>query len=694
MLFNKSPFLRLTFPFALGIVSYHYLGDQLYIPWVIPIVFFALFLILSRINSHFFSSSLSVLAMFILFSLGFLRLETHRLDSQTDHLLWLKDTVKAYEAVLVSEPAIKQRSVNLRLDIKRALTNEGWQQVSGRVNAYASKESAMALSYGDRLLVQGSPARTEAPANPGEFDFANYLVYNNIFHQQFIGEHFSKTGESNPNWLLARSIAFRSQCRDLLARHIHDPEVRSVMMAIVLGIKDELDNELQSAFSASGAMHVLAVSGLHVGIIYGIILLIFKQLRLDPHRARWLMAIVSILALWCYAFVTGLSPSVLRAVTMFSFMALAKAMNRNGNIYNTLAASAFLLLWYNPYLIMSVGFQLSYMAVFGIVYLQPKLYRLVTFNGWLADKVWAITCVSLAAQVATAPLSMLYFHQFPSYFLVSNLFIIPAAFIMLLMGLGMLIFSTIPFLGEIWGRLIEVFVQLVNSLVFWVRDLPGSTMEGIRITTGQTWMVYTVIILLILLFYSKKFKYLVWSVGMACLFAVSQVAHRSDYLKSSTFRMLDVSRATVLDFRHGDQGKLVADSAFSVDQGRRRFHFEPGRLLAGVNLNPEKDRLPLAGHSMGNNELFCFKEEVFLILREPLDNLQVNDQRLVVDHLIVSENALTDLQDVSDKLSFDHLLIDASNTAYITKKLVSQAKALDLKVHAVAQDGYFEKLWQ
>lgn len=693
MFFNKYPFLRLTFPFILGIVSYHYLGNALDIALWVPLVLFGAYLILWKVSSLRFNRLLSCLAIAMLFCFGILRLQNHRLDSDLSHLLWQDSDITAYEGVLVAEPTQKTRSINLRLDVSRALIAGEWKTVTGRVNLYVDPQKGEHLSYGDRLLIKGAPQQTSAPSNPGEFDFANYLVYNNIFHQQFAGEHFEKLGESTPDLLKAKSIELRKFCRDRLVRHIHDPEVRSVMLAIVLGIKDELDTELQGAFSASGAMHVLAVSGLHVGIIYAIILLIFKKIRIDQRKGRWVIAIISLLALWCYAFLTGLSPSVLRAVTMFSFIALAKATDRNGNIYNTLAASAFILLWYNPYLIMSVGFQLSYLAVFGIVYLQPRFYKLLTVDNYLLDKVWAITCVSLAAQIATAPLSMLYFHQFPTYFLISNLFIIPAAFVMLIMGLLMLLLSSVPFLGEGLGWAIECFVWLVNTLVFFVRDLPGSTLEGIRLNTSQTWLIYAVFIFTILLFFKRRFSYLVVSFVVACFFAFNQIGDRTVYMDSGAFRMLDVSNASVADFRHGGYSRLLADSLFQTDQSKRRFHFEPGRLLSGSNLRPENDELALVTREFLGNKLVCFKGETFLFLNEPLPLVELKGKVLSIDHLIISHNAVNDLEEVIDMVSFDHLLIDPSNKGYLIEKLIKQAARLDLNAHSVKKSGYFEKLW-
>lgn len=693
MYFNQAPFLRLTFCFALGILVYHYWGEFIPINLLVPLSIFVLYIALARLNSRKYHILLSFLAMTLVFVFGFLRLQALRLDNKPDHLLRHGENIEAYEAVIVEEPAIKRKSVNLRVEAMRVFKGGKWLEASGLVNAYAAKEMAGSLHYGDRLLIKGSPVPTATPANPGEFDFANYLVYRNIFHQQFIGDDFVVTGRGSPNWFVAQSIKWRNLCRRRLMSHIPDGEVRSVMLAIVLGIKDELDPELQSAFSASGAMHVLAVSGLHVGIIYALVLLVFKWLRVDDRKGRWLIAALSILSLWCYAFLTGLSPSVLRAVTMFSFVALAKAMNRHSNIYNTLAASAFILLWYNPYLIMSVGFQLSYLAVFGIVYLQPRFYRLFTVRNYWLDKVWGLTCVSLAAQIATAPLSILYFHQFPSYFLVSNLFIIPAAFAMLILGLAMLILSPIPLVGEGLGWLIESFVGLVNSLVFWVRDLPGSTFSGINITTGQSWLIYAIIIFLILLFSQKKIGYLYAAFFTACLFGVLGASYQRQYLESGVLRVLNVPNASVLDFRFGNQARLMADSAFLHDENRRRFHFEPGRLEAGTPLDPEKDNLVVAVSAFMGNELVCFQGETFLILKKAFPKEAFHNS-IKVNYLVVSRNSIKNLNQIKGIIDFKTLLIDASNKGYVAKRLASQAKDLGLKAHAIREDGYFEKRWK
>ena len=211
MYFNQAPFLRLTFCFALGILVYHYWGEFISINRLVPLSIFALYIALARLNSRKYHVLLSFLAMALVFVFGFFRLQAFRLDNEPDHLLQHGENVEAYEAVIVEEPAIKPKSVNLRVEVMRVFKEGRWLEASGLVNAYAAKE--MSLHYGDRLLIKGSPVLTAAPANPGEFNFANYLVYRNIFHQQFIGDNFVVTGRGSLNWFVAQSIKWRNLCR-------------------------------------------------------------------------------------------------------------------------------------------------------------------------------------------------------------------------------------------------------------------------------------------------------------------------------------------------------------------------------------------------------------------------------------------------------------------------------------------------
>ncbi len=691
--FSAYPFLRFAFCFALGIVGYHYIGESLLVNWYFLTAAMLVYLFLAFKNSHKNQFLLALLAMFMLFGLGTKRLESFKDEKRADHLLHLTDTIKAYKVFINEAPQMKSNSLKCEVNVVSIFNGVDWLPASGLVNVYLDSESSDGLVFGDMLFIEGEPLVTSPPANPGEFDYKSYLVYNRIHHQQFVGNGFSKIGHKQVNWVQKKANELRGFCATRISELITDDYAKGVTLALVLGVKDELDDDLINAFSATGAMHVLAVSGLHVGIIYAILLMLLKRFGFSETKHRWSIACISISVLWFYALLTGLSPSVLRAVTMFTFVALGRATLRKGSIYNTLAASALVLLLYNPYLIMSVGFQLSYLAVFGIVYLQPRFYQLISTKNYLLDKVWAITCVSLAAQIATAPLSLLYFHQFPSYFLLSNLIVIPAAFVVLISGLLLLAFSAVSFLASALGWLLTKFIVLLNTLVVWVSELPGSTIEGVYMSILDTWLIYGCVIALILLVARKRFQYLWYALLMCLFFSASQFAHFSSYANTNEFSILKVSNSSVFDFRSGFDSKLIGDSLFTVNEEKQRFHLYPKRLRSGSKQRVADDRLSVQYTSLNGGSIFVFDNRVFLHLDKEVEDYEKLKMPIKVDCLILGNNVRFDLELLERYVDFKRLIIDSTNNWYIDSQLVKKSEALGINYHSIRQNGYYSEQW-
>ncbi|MEQ9413126.1 MAG: ComEC/Rec2 family competence protein, partial [Cyclobacteriaceae bacterium] len=346
-------------------------------------------------------------------------------------------------------------------------------------------------------------------------------------------------------------------------------------------VTDGIDNELQSAYASSGAMHVLAVSGLHVGILYGIVMLLFRPFR-NLAWSRWVIAIISLMALWSFAFITGLSPSVLRAVTMFSFIAIAKPFGRRTSIYNTLASSAFILLLFDPFLIMSVGFQLSYLAVLGIVTIHRPLYQLWEPRSAILDWVWNISCVSIAAQLATFSLGILYFHQFPVYFLFSNFFVIPGAISVLVTSILVLETSGIAPVAAIFGAVLKWLIQILNFAVFSFEKFPFSLINDIYITTLQCWLLILAIGFLFFLVTEKKFSLMLTSFICIISFSLIQWHHHNVEVKRDRFVVYNISGHQGIEWISSGRSKFLGDSSLIIDAERMRFHVRPNRLFCGV----------------------------------------------------------------------------------------------------------------
>ncbi|HEX5171246.1 MAG TPA: ComEC/Rec2 family competence protein, partial [Cyclobacteriaceae bacterium] len=442
-------------------------------------------------------------------------------------------------------------------------------------------------------------------------------------------------------------------------------------------------DELLGAYASSGAIHVLAVSGLHIGILYAVITFVFGPLR-RYSRGKWVLAGVSLLCLWSYAFITGMSPSVLRAVTMFTFVSLAEVSNRRSNIYNTLALSAFCLLLYDPYFIMSVGFQLSYLAVLGIVYLYPRLIFLWTPPSWLIP-AWKITCVSVSAQLATFPLGLLYFHQFPVYFLVSNLFVIPLSFLVLVLGLIVLALNVFAPVVKPLGVLLTYVIKAMNAGVLFTEQLPGSLIKGIHITTLQYWFLFGLVVTVLLIFRLRKYKILYASLALAICFSIIQWKH---FLKKKKALIVyNVRGHFAMDIFDNGRAYHFADSVLLEDPQRLSFQVNGNRVANAIYSIQSGDQLPFVRNLPGCR----------LVRWENLSMIQITDKqftftrKIPVDYVVISRNAVNSLDQIREKVDCREVIVDSSNSWWVAANLIHEAEEKHQGLYSVLHQGALVK---
>jgi competence protein ComEC len=433
-------------------------------------------------------------------------------------------------------------------------------------------------------------------------------------------------------------------------------------------------------------MHALAVSGLHVGIVYGLLLFLLKPLQ-RLKRGDWILAVVSIIVLWVYGFITGLSPSVLRAVTMFSFVALAKPGAYRANLYNTLAASAFCILLYDPFLLMSVGFQLSYMAVVGIVYLQSGLYNLWEPANRIVDEIWKVSCVSIAAQIATFTIGLLYFHQFPNYFLLSNLFVIPGSFVVLIAGIALLALDFVTPIAIGLGFLVEWIIKILNVIVFSIEQFPFSLIENIYITPWQCMVLIGALIAIIFLIERRNFKWLALASTFLLLFSIGQWQHFRNDVHIDKLAIYNVRGHTAIDMIDHGQTFFFADSGLLKDDSKIQYHIAPHRIKAGVN----EAIFPANAfyRSLPGCTLMTWKGKTFLRIFDKNFRLPTGWQ---VDYVIVSNNAFTNWFELKNQIQLEKIIFDSSNSTYYVSKALEQMKDNSSKVYSVIHEGAFELL--
>ncbi|MBK6264752.1 ComEC/Rec2 family competence protein [Marivirga sp. S37H4] len=697
---NRYAFIRFVLFLAIGIIAGVFLPEYFTFVFCLLILlafsYFAVHLLRGSQFKISLSISFSVMAFLICFAFGYLNAYWQAEKHASNHLLSFDETeIEAFDGKLINRGKPTPKTYGFKASVSRLKIAGQWYPVTGKVLLYLEKDSiSEKLQYGDVLLVKGKLSELEPPRNPLEFNYKRFLGFDQIYHQQYIPQSdFIKIDSSKGNSIIAASIKTGQFLEEQLDKYITNPRSLAITKALTLGVKDELDNDLRNAYATAGAMHVLAVSGLHVGIIFLIVASLLRKWRYHKN-GRFFFACVSLFVLWFYAFITGLSPSVLRAATMFSFIIIAQSARKRTNIYNTLAASAFVLLSFDPYLLFSVGFQLSYLAVLGIVFFQPKLYKLLQFKYVLADKIWAITCVSVAAQLATAPLGLLYFHQFPTYFFLSNLVVIPAAFVILNSTLVLLSISFLPALATVWGSLIDYFIQGVNFLVFGLDVFPKSTIDGIFITTAEAWAIYLMIACMALIIAERKSGYLVAAFMLSIGFSVSLIARQIENANTNYLTVYDVGNTNAMAVRSGFDQFLWVSEELAADKNKLRFHVYPSQLQAGIaDFHPDKfepkNQLNIFKKWQGISFSVWQNKTIAYWDVKASDSIHLAEE-LPIDLLILSNDAVRKPEQIRQFFRPALIIIDASNSYFTIQKLKANFEEENIDFYVVSEKGAFE----
>lgn len=386
----------------------------------------------------------------------------------------LKDTDVDY---LDRDTILAMRLLSNAQERTKTFRYEAEVEGGGKVLLYLQKDSMPMPVMGDVLLVETQVRRG---GKSGKFDYGLYLRRQGIVGTCWaLRRNWQLIGHEDDMGL--KGLAKRSQYflyQQYRKMGIEGQEL-GIISALTLGYREDLDKEVQRAFSASGAMHVLAVSGLHTGIVWGIVMWIltlgglYKPLWEDKFR-RWLLNISTIVLIWAYAFLTGLSPSVMRSALMLTFWALSSLLEQQTSRWNPLLAAAVVILIVNPLALWSVSFQLSFAAVAGIMLFGNSMQQAVVSKGRVWQSVSGLLIVSLAAQLGTMPLTLHYFGQTSNYFALTNLIVVPMAGILLSLGFSTLAMSWCA-VGEWLGWATKWCTWLLNQAVQWIESLPYST---------------------------------------------------------------------------------------------------------------------------------------------------------------------------------------------------------------------------
>lgn len=427
-------------------------------------------------------------------------------------------------------------STNL-VTVNRFYVNNEWKQVDQKV-VMICENSMRLLRVGDQILVKTTLNRIENKGNPGEFDAAFYWLSKGVRYQCFgFIDNIQLLDTKDAGFWSNVLKSVRNYSDELISQYVGS-EQGDLLNGILLGDKSDLDVETKSSFANAGAMHVLAVSGLNVGIIAYILKGAFQLLFSKANRNRSIIFLIFLL--WFYAFITGFSASVTRAVFMYSILIGSQVFSRNYDSLNTLSFTALVLLCWNPLYLFDIGFQLSFLAMVGIFTINPVLSKMFFIKIKWLNWLWQGTAVGLAAQVFTVPISIYYFHQFPNYFILSNIGVMLISGIVLGLGIALLILGKIPFLNTLIGWVLFAALSSLLLLMAWIDTLPGALAVGFN--PSIFWVISCYLAIIGLIVFRSKVTLL------TCIFVAIPLLF---VLQFQRYQSLNCQEICVFNSRHG-----------------------------------------------------------------------------------------------------------------------------------------------
>ncbi len=563
MSWSRLPFLKLVLPYICGVLIAYSIDSRVELSLLYLSVFFLLAFAFSlqfvRKGSFSIRPSLFAISIFsLLIIMGYARY-LNEIDASSAKM----DFGEKERLSLVEIKEELKGSNKYRKYFANAYYSIGPDTSTKRfkllINLEKSSNSELAFLPGDIILLRSTIKRVPKAANPAQFDYSKYLRSKGVYHQSTSSEY--KLLDSS-NSILRVAVKIRRSLLLKFEKSGISSSSLTILKAILLGDKSGLEKGVKDDFAKAGAMHILAVSGLHLGIVY----LIFSQFfQLFPtRRFPFVKSVLLIMILWSFALITGLSTSVQRSALMFSLLELSVVFSRKNSSLNSVAASAFILLLIDPNTLFDPAFQLSYSAVIGIILLYPPIFNLIRRENKWANKLIALMVVSFAAQLATLPFSILFFHQFPNYFLLTNLLVIPLSFLIVTLGLLSAILLLIFNWSFYMDLLLDQLIYLLEYLVHMVAELPNSTLSPIWVNEWTIVLLAAFILLLSLYIISRRSRYFTSALITALAMLLVETIISYQRLNEDQLTVYSFYNLNCISYREGNKAIVFHSDSLST----------------------------------------------------------------------------------------------------------------------------------
>lgn len=678
---EEIPFFRYIWLFIIGICISIFLDKPvpyLFYFWILSFIFFVSFLIISNRKRFFHLNHIVGFTASLLFIIsGLLFCNKSKEIYRNNH--FSKVSSEQLIVVIDETPRIKGDIARFIVKVNTAIDKSQTTPVKGNLLLAMRFDTLNPLNfnYGDELIIKSKFKDTEPAYNPAEFNYKRFLSYKQIYHQSFINiKEVNRIGREKGNPIINEALIFREKQVDKFRKFLKFKDSQSVASTLILGYRAELDQHILDAYSKTGTLHILSVSGMHVAIVVILLDFIFKSLN-KYRYGRVIKLILMISLIWFYSLITGLAPSILRAALMLSLVLIAKYNSKKTNTYNVISVAAFIILLYDPFTIMDAGFQLSFLAVLGLIYLQPKIYKSFVFDNKILDFLWSCAAVSIAAQLATTAISLYYFHQFPVYFILSNLYMTIPAILIMYGGIFFLLFSISETAMEILGYLLNYIIDYTNKGLILIEQIPYANITQVWLSKTEILLFYVILILLIS-FRNKIFYLKV--VLVLCVFFIGLHSYSTlNHIKQHKAVFFALRKNTAVAFLQGRAAVLITD--LDSMEYTYRFSVKPYldscRILKVDFINP---------HHNSEEKIYYTGNKSLKIISHK--NHTFNSSK--TDWLLLSGDKVYNTKNLLALNQAQNIFIDGKNRDFIIEKLKSQLLKINTKISVLKRQRAVE----
>ncbi len=686
---RNLPFAKIFFPFLLALLC----AQLSNIPYTFYTTafciggFFALFIFAAKFlpdyilykHSWLYGACSFVFIYFISIGLHCLQQGTQQ---SAHYSRYISDSC-TYRAVVLQPIITKPKSYKTNICITHIIQGNKTIAVQGEALCYFTKmDSVPDLLPGDIILCNSNFLPIKNNGNMGEFDYKAYCRRKNILHSCFVSKYqFIKTNKQHLS-LSILAAKWRILTINQLKKFIVTPAAIGIAEALLIGDRADIDQETWDTYSRTGIVHIIAISGMHMGIIYVGLLGLLTWLPFFKKR-KYIAIIIAVMAMWLFAFITGLPASVMRAAVMFTILAGATLLKRPSANYNALMVSAFILLCYNTKWLQDVGFQLSYAAVLGIMLFAKPIQNSLWVENKFLKPIWQLISGTLAAQIFTFPLCLYYFHQFPLIFLLSNLIAIPLTTIILYAEILLMLISFISkSLGMVLGKIITWLILLLNKSIAWLSTFSYITIYNVHCNIWQTLLLFGVVCLAIIGLRQKKIAWGVLSISCITLFYILQIAHYTKAQSQEKFIVYHVPKKTIIGFLKGFHYQLVSNQKIIAPDIKNAV--EPSLIEYGTSNSSSQLLQVIATDS---NFLHIQRgAQSCMVFNKYADSINAI---MPAKYVILTQNTHMPLATIATACRPQCIIADGSNSMWKIEQWQNEAKDLHLQFFSTTRQGAF-----